>query len=86
MDWTDTYITEFKTAYENCTHSLYLKDNPKYNYITKPIIIFDDVVEYYYRIRNRSGAIDLIYNNKEDQVLISYNSIEDMVADGWKLD
>ena len=82
----DAYIKEFYEAYEMCMYALYLKKNPKYSNIRIPVIIYSDVMDYRYNIRNCSGAVNTLYDNENDAVICSYSSIEEMVADGWKLD
>lgn len=68
------------------------KSNPKYckdNFTGAiPFISYDDVMNWKYIIRaGKSMENDVEnYNAEECPIIIPYNSIEDLVNDGWRLD
>lgn len=80
-------IKDFEEQFELLTHSLYLKFNDKFCSCKNPIIIFDDVENYKCIVRDKGEtSIDLLYNDSNAKIIASYETIEEMVADGWVLD
>lgn len=67
--------------------AIFLKKNDNHSTIINPVIIMSDVLDYRYNIRSWSpkgphwGAY-----NEETPILISYNTIDDMIDDGWRPD
>ena len=79
----------FKSAFDAATHPIILKSNPKYsnklNGMT-PYICYDDVMEYCCVIKAYPNDGMPSFVSTEGEVVSNYDSIEDMVRDGWQID
>lgn len=53
-----------------------------------PRIMYDDVMDYKYIIRwCEQGFLDnRFYSDLESEVIVEYQSIDELVNDGWRLD
>ena len=79
----------FKSAFDSATHPLIIKSNPKY--CDKlggrlPYICYDDVMDYNYVIKAYPKDGMPSFTSTEGDIVCKYDSIEDMVGDGWRLD
>ena len=82
----------FKQVYDLAKYAPYVRWNPKYktekfNEMT-PYICIDDIVNYNYVIcaipdEEVTMALQELHRRN---VIVEYNSIEEMVKDGWRLD
>lgn len=80
----------FKEHYDTPMYAPQLKWNIKYKTPEledyTPIIAINDLVHYNYvicAIPSEKVEFMLIQLNRTDKVLVEYNSLEDMVEDGW---
>lgn len=79
----------FKTAFEAATHPIILKSNPKYDDKLgdlTPYICYNDVMDYNYVIKAYPEDGMPSFVSTEGDVVCKYDSIEDMVGDGWEID
>ncbi len=76
----------FEQAF-NYGGAIFLKDNDVHKSIRNPVIIMQDVLDYNYNIRSwdMKGPHWGAYNN-ETPILISYDTLDDMLDDGWRPD
>ena len=82
----------FKQVYDMAKYAPYVRWNPKYkteefNEMT-PYICIDDIVNYKYvvcAIPDEEVTMMLQELHRRN-VIVEYNSIEEMVKDGWRLD
>ena len=51
-----------------------------------PYISYNDVMEYKYIIRGRPLGEYNSFDSKEREIIVEYESIDDLVNDGWQLD
>ena len=79
----------FKTAFDAASHPIILKCNHKYdNKLGNmlPYICYDDVMDYKCVIKAypKNGMPSFV--STEGNVVCEYDSIENMVSDGWEID
>ncbi len=82
----------FKQVYDDAKYAPFVRWNPKYktekyNGMT-PYICIDDIVNYKYvvcAIPDEEVKMMLQEQHRRN-VIVEYNSIEEMVEDGWRLD
>ena len=92
MDENQRQINLFKEVYEDAMYAPLLRWNAKYhreefNGMT-PYICIHDICDYNYvvcAIPNDKVTMMLQELNR-GKVIVEYNSIEEMVEDGWQLD
>ncbi len=76
----------FEQAFE-LGGAIFLKDNDAHMSIQNPVIIMQDVLNYKYNIRSWDqkgphwGAYSI-----ETPILLSYDTLDDMINDGWRPD
>ena len=85
-------IKEFKVHYDSPIVSPQLRWNKKYKTTElekyTPIIAINDLVHYNYvvcAIPNEKVEFMLMQLNRTDKVIAEYNSLEEMVKDGWRM-
>lgn len=88
QSWKAHCHQEIWDLFEQCYTSggaIHLKDNSKYPWIKRPIIIMQDVLNYDYKIREWCGKdpFDGSYN-EETPVCKSYSNRDEMIDDGWR--
>ena len=82
----------FKQVYEDAMYAPYVRWNPKYKTGKfkgmTPYICIDDICDYKYVICAIPEAVATtpLHELHRRNVIVEYNSIEEMVADGWRLD
>ena len=66
------------------------KSNPKYcigKYADLiPYISYDDVMNYKFIIRGRSLNEHNSFDAEEREIIVKYDSLIDLISDGWRLD
>ena len=88
----DREIRLFKQVYDDAMYAPYVRWNPKYkteefNGMT-PYICIDDICDYKYVVCAipDEEAVTMLQEQQRRNVIVEYNSIEEMVEDGWRLD
>ena len=84
-------IKNLQAIFDKGLYAPYFKDNPRYPLgLGVAFIAYDDVMAMKYIIRtfevdgdNRPSSYR---SETTDPVVAQYNSIEELVADGWRLD
>ncbi len=79
----------FKSAFDSATHPIILKSNPKYGdklHGMLPYICYDDVMDYNCVIKAYPKDGVPSFSSTDGEVVCKYDSIEDMVGDGWRID
>ena len=82
----------FKKVYDDAMCAPYLRWNPKYK--TKefsgmtPYICIADICDYNYVVCAipDNEAHMMLQEQERRNVIVEYNSVEEMVEDGWRLD
>lgn len=87
----DTYqIKNIQSIYDHATMSPVFKKNAKYSINEfknmMPYIAYNDILNYMYIIRARPSNVFNSFDTEERTIIKEYNSIEEMVKDGWRLD
>ncbi len=64
-----------------------LKRNPKYPIEEGvPRIVYSDIMDYKFIIRHDKNFSGNSFWSEDADVIVTYNSIEELVNDGWRLD
>lgn len=51
-----------------------------------PYISFDDVMNYRYIIRGRPTGINNRFDFEEREIIMEYETMDELINDGWRLD
>lgn len=82
-----TYLKDLEYAFGAMCYRIHFKQNPKFGPYEEryPILYigFEDMSNNVVNIRLKSGDE---YDDSQDQVIAHYNSLEDLLKDGWELD
>ena len=75
-----------EAIYKAASLSPVFKSNPKYNTGNlTPYISYNDIMAYKYIIRGRPLSIQNTFDGEEREIIAEYDSIDDLVKDGWRL-
>ena len=73
--------------FSNGSLSPVFKQNPKYPIkYGVPRIAYSDIMNYKFMIRHNKNFSENSFWNEDAEVIVSYNSIEELVNEGWRLD
>ena len=82
-----TYLKGLEEAFWNMFYRIHFKPNPKFGPYEEDFptlyIGFDDMSNNDVNIRLKSGDE---YDDSQDKVIARYESLKDLLEDGWKLD
>ena len=82
-----TYLKGLEEAFWNMFYRIHFKPNPKFGPYEESLptlyIGFDDMSNNDVNIRLKSGDE---YDDSQDKVIAHYESLKDLLEDGWKLD
>ena len=88
MEDRDYQISNLQRIFGEACFSPVFKDNPKYQVDGVPRIAHDDIMAYKCVIKadNNFQGIGGFLSGQDAVIIAQYNSIEELVDDGWRLD
>ena len=82
-----TYLPVLEKAFWDMAYRIHFKPNPKFGPYSESFptlyIGFEDMSDNEVNIRLKSGDE---YNDENDKIIAHYNSLKDLLKDGWNLD
>jgi hypothetical protein len=81
-------LDHLDSIFHNGSYSPLFKHNPKYpvNAGDALRIAYDDVISYNYVIRKDPSASSDTCWSEESEIVADYDSLQELVDDGWRLD
>ena len=82
----DYQMKNIQRIYDDGALSPFFKGNPKYEIRGAPRIAFSDIMDFKFIIRSdHEGSSNSFWDEKTD-IIVQYNTLEELVNDGWRLD
>ncbi len=80
-------IKRIQKIFASAMYAIYFKKNYKYPSCKTPVILYRDVLDYNCIIHDiGSSPVKMYCDDHSSPIVVQYDSIEDLVNDGWYLD